>query len=97
MDPHHSAAGHTNSIMVISEASPMADCTNHDNTRRAETALASVTLGNSFLHRMRILNVPYPFHGDDMLPIDTHERSQTSVDRRMVNLHSCRVELGHHL
>lgn len=75
----------------------MAECTYHDYTRRTKPALAPTTLGNSFLRGMRILNVSDTFHGNDMLPIDTHERSQTSIDRRVINLLGCRIELGYDL
>lgn len=97
MDQHHSAAEHTNSIIVTIEILSVAECTYHDYTRRTKPALAPTTHRNSFLCGMRILNITDTFHGNDMLPIDTHERSQTSIDRRMVNRLGCRIKLGHDL
>lgn len=96
-DSHHSAAGHTSSTMVTGEASSMAECTYHDYTRRAKPTLAPTSHGNSFLRWMGILDITDTFHGNDMLPIDTHKGSQASVDRRMIDLVGCRIELGHDL
>ena len=66
----------------------------HDNTRRAETALASIPHSNPLLHRMRPLHRSDPLHCDDMFSVNAHERRQAGVYAGVVYLFCCRVVLG---
>ncbi len=42
---------------------------------------------------MRVLDIPYPFHSNHMLAIDTDQWRQTSVHARMVDLFRSRIVL----
>lgn len=66
----------------------------HDNAGSAKAALTAIALCYPFLHWMRPLDRADTFDCDDMLPVDTHERSETCVHRSVVDLVGGGVELG---
>ena len=63
--------------------------THHYDAWSTESALAAITFGNSFLDRMRVCAVADTFYGNDMLAINTHQRSQTCIHRGVIDLFGC--------
>lgn len=47
----------------------------HDNARSTEPTLTTVTLRDTLLSRMRLLDIADPFDSDDMLTVNTDKWS----------------------
>ena len=65
----------------------------HHDTRSAEAALAAISHRHPFLGGMGILYIAYTLYRDDMLSVDTDERSKASIHRGMVDLLDGRIPL----
>lgn len=67
----------------------------HDNSGRAETALAPMRFGHSLLGGMRALCVANALNGDDMLAVETYKRCETGIDTRVIDFLGGGVVLAH--
>lgn len=67
----------------------------HDNSGRAETALAAMRFGHAFLRGMRALCVANALNGDDMFAVETYKRCETGIDTRVIDFLGGGVVLAH--
>ena len=65
----------------------------HYYPRRTEAALATIALCYAFLCWMWVFDIANTLYRYDMLTINADQRSQAGIDRGMVDLLCCRVEL----
>lgn len=69
----------------------------HDDSRCAKATLTAISDREPLLNRVGLLHIPDTLNRYNMLAVHTYHRRQASIDRCMIDLLGCRIDVGHDL